>query len=218
MGPSFENKMFVAVAGNIGCGKTTLTRKLSDRLACRPMYESVEDNPYLKDFYTDMNSYSFQLQVYFLNHRFNAHKGIETSSFSAIQDRSIYEDAHIFAKNLYLQNLMTKRDFENYFNLYKTMVEYLHPPELMIFLRRSIPKLMERIKMRGRECEKNISVDYIAQLNGLYDEWYSSYNLGKYLIVDTDDFDFLYNEEHFERLVSKVHDTIEQKDLFLTLQ
>ena len=98
------------------------------------------------------------------------------------------------------------------------MVEYLHPPELMIFLRRSIPKLMERIKMRGRECEKDISIDYITQLNGLYDEWYSSYSLGKYLIVDTDDFDFLYNEEHFERLVSKVHDAIEQKDLFLTLQ
>ena len=218
MYPSFENKMFVAVAGNIGCGKTTLTRKLSNRLACRPMYESVEDNPYLNDFYTDMNSLSFQLQVYFLNHRFNAHKEIETSSFSAIQDRSIYEDAHIFAKNLCLQNLMTKRDFDNYFNLYKTIVDYLNPPSLMIFLKRSVPKLMERIKMRGRECEKDISPEYISQLNGLYDDWYSSYNLGKYLIVDTDDFDFLHNEEHFERLVSKVHDTIEQKDLFLTLQ
>jgi deoxyadenosine/deoxycytidine kinase len=112
---------------------------------------------------------------------------------------------------------MSERDFENYFNLYSTTVSFLRPPTLMIFLKRSVPKLMERIAQRGRECEKSISVDYISQLNDLYDEWYAQYDLGKYLLVDTDDLDFLYNEEHFEKLVSKIHDAIEQKDLFLTL-
>ena len=209
--------MFIGIAGNIGSGKTTLTKKLSDRLACRPMFESVEDNPYLQDFYTDMERYSFPLQVYFLNHRFNAHKLIDKNSFSAIQDRSIYEDAHIFAKNLFRQGKMSERDFENYFNLYNTVVSFLNPPTLMIFLRRSVPKLMERIAQRGRECEKSISVDYISQLNDLYEEWYAQYDLGKYLLVDTDDLDFLQNEDHFEKLVAKIHDTIEQKDLFLTL-
>jgi deoxyadenosine/deoxycytidine kinase len=209
--------MFIAVAGNIGSGKTTLTNKLSERLACRPMFESVDDNPYLEDFYKDMNRYSFPLQVYFLNHRFSAHRAIDINNFSAIQDRSIYEDAHIFAKNLFRQGKMSERDFENYFNLYSTVVSYLNPPTLMIFLKRSVPKLMERIAQRGRECEKSISVDYIAQLNDLYAEWYASYNLGKYLLVDTDDLDFLHNEDHFERLVSKIHNAIAQKDMFLTL-
>ena len=210
-------RMFIAVAGNIGSGKTTLTNKLSKRLACKPMFESVEDNPYLEDFYKDMNRYSFPLQVYFLNHRFSAHRAIDINNFSAIQDRSIYEDAHIFAKNLFRQGKMSERDFENYFNLYSTVVSYLNPPTLMIFLKRSVPKLMERIALRGRECEKSISVDYIAQLNDLYAEWYANYDLGKYLLVDTDDLDFLHNEEHFERLVSKIHDAIAQKDMFLTL-
>tara|TARA_B100000925_G_scaffold291743_1_gene281134 strand:- start:3194 stop:3826 length:633 start_codon:yes stop_codon:yes gene_type:complete len=209
--------MFIAVAGNIGSGKTTLTKKLSERLACKPMFESVEDNPYLEDFYKDMKRYSFPLQVYFLNHRSNAHRIIDQNNFSAIQDRSIYEDAHIFAKNLFRQGKMSERDFENYFNLYSTTVSFLSPPTLMIFLKRSVPKLMERIALRGRECEKSISVDYISQLNDLYDEWYSQYNLGKYLLVDTDDLDFLHNEDHFEKLVSKIHDAIAQKDLFLTL-
>ena len=127
--------MFIAVAGNIGSGKTTLTNKLSERLACKPMFESVEDNPYLEDFYKDMNRYSFPLQVYFLNHRFSAHRAIDINNFSAIQDRSIYEDAHIFAKNLFRQGKMSERDFENYFNLYSTVVSYLNPPTLMIFLK-----------------------------------------------------------------------------------
>ncbi|MAW07816.1 MAG: deoxynucleoside kinase [Halobacteriovoraceae bacterium] len=209
--------MFIGIAGNIGSGKTTLTKKLSERLACRPMFESVEDNPYLEDFYSDMNRYSFPLQVYFLNHRFNAHRLIDQNNFSAIQDRSIYEDAHIFAKNLFRQGKMSARDFENYFSLYSTVVSFLKPPTLMIFLRRSVPKLMERIAQRGRECEKDISPDYISQLNDLYDEWYNSYDQGKYLLVDTDDLDFLNNESDFNRLISKIHDTIEQKDLFLTL-
>ncbi len=213
-----NNKMFVAVAGNIGCGKTTLTKKLADRLGWRPMFESVDDNPYLNDFYTDMDKYSFPLQVYFLTHRFKAHREIESSMASSIQDRTIYEDAHIFARSLYEQGKMTKRDFENYKSLYSTMVEYLSPPTIMIFLKRTTEKLMERIRQRGRGCEQEIPVDYIEKLNQYYHEWYDSYNAGKCLIVDTDDYDFLYNEAHFDRLVAKIHTSIDQQDMFMMLQ
>lgn len=208
------NEMFVVVAGNIGCGKTTLTKKLSNRLGWKPFYESVQDNPYLEDFYSDMERWSFPLQVYFLTHRFNTHKHIEGSNFSSIQDRSIYEDAHIFARALYEQGKMTEKDFENYRGLYQTMLGYLNPPSLMIFLRRSVPKLMERIKQRGRDYEQSISEEYISELNRYYDDWYGSYNQGKYLVVDTDDLDFLENENHFDQLVSKIHQSIDQKDLF----
>ena len=181
------------------------------------MFESVEDNPYLEDFYKDMKRYSFPLQVYFLNHRSNAHRIIDQNNFSAIQDRSIYEDAHIFAKNLFRQGKCLSVTLRTTLISIALLFLFLNPPTLMIFLKRSVPKLMERIALRGRECEKSISVDYISQLNDLYDEWYAQYDLGKYLPVDTDDLDFLHNEEHFEKLVSKIHDAIEQKDLFLTL-
>ena len=208
------NPMFVVVAGNIGCGKTTLTQKLSERLGWKPFYESVQDNPYLSDFYADMSRWSFPLQVYFLNHRFNTHKQIENLSASSIQDRSIYEDANIFARSLFDQGKLDKRDYENYQSLYHSMIEYLSPPTLMIFLKRSVPKLLERIKMRGRDYEQSIPVEYLTSLNQYYDEWYAQYNLGKSLIVDTDEIDFLDNEEHFDRLVSKIRDSIDQKDMF----
>ncbi len=209
-----STKMFVIVAGNIGCGKTTLTRNLSERLGWKPMFESVEDNPYLSDFYEDMSRWSFALQIHFLTHRFNTHRMIEKSNFSAIQDRSIYEDANIFARSLYEQGNMSKRDYDNYIGLYKTMIEYINPPSLMIFLRRSVPKLMERIRQRGRDYEQSIPVDYIARLNDFYEEWYDSYDAGKCLFVDTDELDFLHNGEHFDRLVEKIHDSIDQQDLF----
>lgn len=208
------NPMFVVVAGNIGCGKTTLTQKLSERLGWKPFYESVQDNPYLADFYEDMARWSFPLQVYFLNHRFNTHKDIENLPASSIQDRSIYEDANIFARSLYDQGKLDKRDYENYRNLYQSMINYLNPPTLMIFLKRSVPKLLERIKQRGRDYEQTIPVEYLTSLNKYYDEWYENYNLGKSLIVDTDEIDFLENEEHFDRLIKKIWDSIDQKDLF----
>ena len=211
---SGDNKMFVVVAGNIGSGKTTLTKKLSERLAWKPHFESVSDNPYLSDFYQDMPRWSFPLQVYFLNHRFNTHKIIEGSMGSAIQDRSIYEDANIFAKSLFQQGDLDARDYENYINLYESMIQYLSPPTLMIFLRRSVPKLVERIKLRGREYEQAIPIDYLTRLNDYYDDWYDSYTLGKSLIVDTDDLDFLDNEEHFDRLVEKIHNSIDQQEMF----
>lgn len=211
---SSSNPMFVVVAGNIGSGKTTLTKKLSERLGWKPHFESVQDNPYLSDFYQDMSRWSFPLQVYFLTHRFNTHKEIETLPASSVQDRSIYEDANIFARALYEQGKLDERDYVNYNNLYKSMIQYLSPPTLMIFLRRSVPKLQERIKQRGRDYEQAIPLDYLTSLNDYYDDWYARYNLGKSLIVDTDELDFLENEEHFNRLVKRIWDSIDQKDMF----
>lgn len=211
-----SNSLFVVIAGNIGCGKTTLTKKLSERLGWKPHYESVQDNPYLASFYDDMARWSFPLQVYFLTHRFNTHKFIEETAASCVQDRSIYEDANIFARALYDQGTLDERDYQNYRTLYDTMTPYLNPPTLMIFLRRSVPKLLERIKQRGRDYEQTIPVDYLTRLNKYYDEWYGQYNLGKSLIVDTDELDFLENEEHFNRLVMKIVDSIDQKDMFFT--
>lgn len=211
---SSANPMFVVVAGNIGSGKTTLTKKLSERLGWKPHFESVQDNPYLADFYADMSRWSFPLQVYFLNHRFNTHRVIETLPASSIQDRSIYEDANIFARSLYDQGKLDKRDYDNYRQLYDSMIQFLNPPTLMIFLRRSVPKLQERIKQRGRDYEQAIPVEYLTSLNEYYDDWYANYNLGKSLIVDTDELDFLDNEEHFDRLVKRIWDSIDQKDMF----
>ncbi len=208
------NPMFVVVAGNIGSGKTTLTKKLSERLGWKPHFESVQDNPYLADFYADMSRWSFPLQVYFLNHRFNAHKQIEASPASSVQDRSIYEDANIFARSLYESGKLDERDYQNYRALYDSMIQYLSPPTLMIFLRRSVPKLQERIKQRGRDYEQSIPLEYLSGLNDYYDDWYGRYNLGKSLIVDTDELDFLDNEEHFNRLVKRIYDSIDQKDMF----
>lgn len=211
---SGDNKMFVVVAGNIGSGKTTLTKKLSERLSWKPHFESVQDNPYLADFYKDMARWSFPLQVYFLNHRFNTHQYIEKASGSGIQDRSIYEDANIFARALFEQGDLDKRDYETYCTLYESMIKYLSPPTLIIFLKRSVPKLLERIKMRGRDYEQAIPVDYLTKLNAYYNEWYEQYDLGKSLIVDTDELDFLENEEHFDTLVKKIHESVDQQEMF----
>jgi deoxyadenosine/deoxycytidine kinase len=208
------NPMFVVVAGNIGSGKTTLTKKLSERLGWKPHFESVQDNPYLADFYKDMSRWAFPLQVYFLNHRFNTHRTIESLTASSIQDRSIYEDANIFARSLYDQGKLDSRDYQNYRSLYESMIQFISPPTLMIFLRRSVPKLQERIKQRGRDYEQAIPVEYLTSLNEYYDEWYANYGLGKSLIVDTDELDFLDNEEHFDRLVKRILYSIDQKDMF----
>ena len=213
---SGDNRHFVVVAGNTGSGKTTLTKKLSNRLGWKPFFESVQDNPYLADFYDNMSRWSFPLQVYFLNHRFNTHKNIESGLASSVQDRSIYEDANIFARALFEQGDLDARDYENYCKLYESMIQYLNPPTLMIFLKRSVPKLQERIQLRGRDYEQAIPVDYLTKLNQYYDDWYDSYELGKSLIVDTDDLDFLENEDHFDKLVQKIHDSIDQQEMFFT--
>lgn len=214
---SSDNRMFITVAGNIGSGKSTLTRKLSERLGWRPHFESVQDNPYLKDFYKDMKAWSFPLQVYFLSHRFNVHASIESSNFTDIQDRSIYEDAHIFARALLDQGYLSERDYMNYKNLYESMIKFLKPPHLMIGLKRSVPRLMERIKKRGRDYEQSISLEYITRLNRYYDDWFKDYSPGKLLIIETDELDFLENEKHFDILIQKIYNSIDQQDLFFFL-
>lgn len=208
-----NSSIFIVVAGNIGCGKTTLTKMLSERLGWKAHFESVEDNPYLADFYEDMPRWSFPLQVYFLGHRFQTHKDIENKMASAIQDRSIYEDANIFARALYEQGNMSERDYQNYISLYNSMTAYLHPPTLIIFLKRSMPKLLERIALRGRDYEQSIPHDYLASLNKYYDDWYKSYDLGKSLLVDTDELDFIANPKDFDRLVEHIHQSMDQQDL-----
>jgi deoxyadenosine/deoxycytidine kinase len=211
-----DNNFFV-VAGNIGCGKTTLTKLLSEEFAFKPYFESVNDNPYLSDFYQSMERWSFPLQIYFLNHRFKTHRLIESTQGSSIQDRSIYEDANIFARALFEQKSMDARDYENYLNLYYSMIEFLSPPTLMIFLKRSLPKLKERIALRGRDYEKNIPSEYLERLNNYYEDFAANYNFGKSIVVDTDDLDFINNQEDFQTLVKKIKNTLDQQDMFITL-
>jgi len=179
-------KWFVAVSGNIGSGKSTITTLLSEKLGWRPYYEIVDENPYLPDFYADMPRWSFHLQVFFLSKRFQHHQAITSSPGSVIQDRTIYEDAEIFARNLYLQGLMDERDFRNYSELFNTMTPFLHPPDLVIYLRASVPTLLDRIRRRARGYEQSIPRDYLAQLNERYEEWTERFSLCPILTVDAD--------------------------------
>ena len=167
--------LFVAVSGNIGAGKSSLARLLGEHFHWKPYYESVDNNPYLADFYADMPRWSFHLQVYFLSNRFKGHKEIVESNESVIQDRTIYEDAEIFARNLYTIGRMTERDFANYISLFKVMMEYLKPPDLMIYLKASVDMLLLQIARRGRDFEKGIERVYLEQLNFLYDDWFARY-------------------------------------------
>lgn len=209
-------KRFIAIAGNIGSGKTTLTQMLAQRYAWEPHYEVVAENPYLSDFYTDMNRWSLQLQVFFLSKRFRAHQNIVGSPSSAIQDRSIYEDAHIFARALYEMKKMDQRDYENYFELYSMMTQFLNPPDLVVYVRRGVERLKERIKMRGREYEKNIPDDYLHLLNSCYDEWIGDYRMGKVLTVFADDLDLRDRPEDFEYVCRQIESSLEQPELKFT--
>ena len=212
----FANKgAFIVIAGNIGSGKTTLTNLLANHLQYQAHFESVEDNPYLGDFYADMDRWSFPLQIHFLTHRFKAHQKIIDSSASAIQDRSIYEDANIFARALHEDGKMNLRDYENYLRLYKVMTEQLQYPTLVIYLKRSVNKLMERIKLRGRDYEKQIPQEYLSRLNNYYEDWFRTYQGGKALKIDTDELDFIENPKHFQELVQRILNSFEQKDFFL---
>lgn len=186
-----KKKVFVSIAGNIGSGKSSLTSLTAKEFNWTPYFEKVKNNPYLNDFYKDMNRWSFNLQVYFLSHRFKTHKEILKKKSSVIQDRSIYEDVEIFAKNLYLLGKMNKRDYNNYSKLFKEMTSFLKPPDLMIYLRSSLPKLVKQIKLRGREFEKNIDVNYLEKLNESYEDWIKNYNFGKCIIIETEKMDFV---------------------------
>lgn len=196
--------MHLAVSGNIGSGKTTLTEKLAKHFDWKAEYEAVDNNPYLQDFYEDMSRWSFHLQVYFLNSRFNQIKKIQASPQSTIQDRTIYEDAYIFAANLYKSNLLSKRDYQNYKNLFDSMILHVKAPDLLIYLKADIPKLVGQIEKRGRTYETAIRIDYLQNLNAHYEEWIGNYKEGKLLIVDVNDLDFVANPADFSTIVYKI--------------
>ncbi|NOY38205.1 MAG: deoxynucleoside kinase [Chlorobi bacterium] len=196
--------MHIALAGNIGSGKTTLTGLLAKHYNWEARYEDVKENPYLNDFYEDMQRWSFNLQIYFLNSRFSQVVEIRKSGKTVIQDRTIYEDAYIFAPNLHAMGLMSTRDFENYFTLFNLMSSYVQPPDLLLYLRASVPTLVSQIQKRGRKYENNIRLDYLQRLNERYEAWIDSYTIGKKLIVEADDYDFPDNPEHIREVIDKI--------------
>lgn len=198
----------VAVAGNIGAGKTTLTEMLSKHYKWIPQFEDVDHNPYLMDFYEDMPRWSFNLQIYFLNSRLNQLLDIQRGTETIIQDRTIYEDAHIFAPNLHDMGLMSKRDFENYFKFFQTLKTMVQPPDLLIYLKCSVPTLVAQIQKRGREYEENIRLDYLKKLNEYYSKFVEGYKEGPLLIIDCDKNKFAENEEHFGEILTKVDSTL----------
>lgn len=200
--------MHIAVAGNIGSGKTTLTGLLSKHFGWDAHYEDVEDNPYLNDFYNDMQRWSFNLQIYFLNTRFNQVLSFRRSGKTLVQDRTIYEDAYIFAPNLHAMGLMSTRDFENYFTLFNMLASLIQPPDLVIYLRASVPTLVKQIQKRGRKYEDNIRLDYLKRLNERYEAWIESYKLGKMLIVDVDSNNFIDKPEDMSVVIDKVNASI----------
>ena len=198
------DNMHVAIAGNIGAGKTTLTKLLAKHYKWETHYEDAEDNPYLNDFYEDMQRWSFNLQIYFLNSRLNQIMEIRENTKTVIQDRTIYEDAYIFAPNLHAMGLMTTRDYDNYMELFNTMMYFIKPPELLIYLRASIPTLVRQIQKRGREYEESIRLDYLKRLNERYEAWISTYENGKLLIIDVDDINFFENSEDLGKVITKI--------------
>lgn len=201
--------MHIAIAGNIGSGKTTLTTLLSKHFTWHPQFEDVDDNPYLNDFYKDMQRWSFNLQVYFLNSRFNQVQEIHKSSKDIIQDRTIYEDAYIFAPNLHAMGLMSSRDFENYQQLFHLMNDFIPAPDLLIYLRSTVPNLVDQIQKRGRDYENTIRIDYLSRLNERYEAWISSYTKGKLLILDVDQLDFQ-NKDDFGSIAHRINSEVNQ--------
>ena len=196
--------MHIAVAGNIGSGKTTLTKLLAKHYGWDPNYEDVDDNPYLNDFYADMQRWSFNLQIYFLNSRFNQVVDIKEGNKKVIQDRTIYEDAYIFAPNLHAMGLMSTRDFENYFSLFNSMDHFIKAPDLMIYLRASVPTLVNQIQNRGREYEESIRLDYLKRLNERYEAWISTYDKGKLLVINVDENNFIEKPEDLGNIIQKI--------------
>ena len=201
-------KKFVAVAGNIGVGKSTLVGMLCDKLGWEPFYEPVTENPYLADFYADMAAWSFHSQVFFLAHRLQAHHQLAQQAGSVIQDRSVYEDAEIFAHNLSLQGHIQPRDYQTYRELYETVMQFLPPPDLVIYLRASVPTLLNRISRRGRDYEQTITLDYLQGLNDLYEVWISNFVLCPILTVPADDLDYVAHPGHLNLIASKIEEKL----------
>jgi deoxyadenosine/deoxycytidine kinase len=196
--------MHIAIAGNIGSGKTTLTSLLAKHYKWTPQYEDADDNPYLNDFYDDMQRWSFNLQVYFLNSRFGQVQEIRKGKQKVVQDRTIYEDAYIFAPNLHAMGLMTTRDYENYFTLFKLMDSLVKAPDLIIYLRASVPTLVKQIQKRGRDYENSIRLDYLKRLNERYEAWITTYEGGKLLIVDIDEINFSESKEDLGKVLRMI--------------
>ncbi|QIA09293.1 deoxynucleoside kinase [Draconibacterium halophilum] len=196
--------MHIAIAGNIGAGKTTLSELLAKHYKWTPHYEDVDENPYLNDFYNDMQRWSFNLQIYFLNSRFKQIIDIRKSGKTIIQDRTIYEDAEIFAPNLHAMGLMGTRDFNNYKSLFDLMASLIQPPDLLIYLRASIPTLVNQIQKRGREYENSIRLDYLKQLNERYETWVNGYKMGKILVINVDDLDITTKPEDLSYIIDKI--------------
>jgi deoxyadenosine/deoxycytidine kinase len=206
-------KKFIAIAGNIGVGKSTLVRLLSQRLGWEPFYEPVTENPYLADFYRDMATWSFHSQVFFLTHRLQIHHNLVHYPGSAIQDRSVYEDAEIFAQNLYVQGNLSQRDWQTYRALYQTLAEFLPPPDLVIYLRASVPTLLARIDQRGRSYERSIAPEYLERLNQLYENWIAGFTLCPVLTVPADGLNYVAYPGHLDLVVRKVQEKLTGKDV-----
>ena len=196
--------MHIAIVGNIGAGKTTLAQKLSQHFKWDLFLEAVDNNPYLKDFYEDMPRWAFHLQIFFLNSRFQQVQKINNSTRPVIQDRTIYEDAFIFARNLHQSGLMTQRDYDNYLGIFQSIIGMVKPPDLMIYLKADLPKLIGQIEKRGRAYEDNIRLDYLRHLNGHYESWMKSYDLGKLLVIDVNKLDFVSNPEDLGVIINKI--------------
>ncbi len=194
----------IAIAGNIGCGKSTLTEMLAKHYGWVAEFESVDNNPYLADFYKDMKRWSFHLQIHFLNSRFRQIQKVRHSENSIIQDRTIYEDAYIFAQNLYDSGYMDERDYNNYLSMFESMMKFVTPPDLLIYLKADIPKLVGQISKRGREYESQIKIKYLENLNKNYDKWISTYNAGKLLVIDVNDMDYVANPDDLYTIINRV--------------
>ncbi len=205
-------KKYVAVAGNIGAGKSTLVGLLCDKLGWQPFYEPVADNPYLVDFYSDMQTWAFHSQIFFLTHRLRMHRQLLDHPTSVLQDRTVYEDAEVFAKNLYQQAKIHPRDYKTYQELYAVLTEFLPPPDLVVYLRASVPTLYGRISSRGRDFERQITAEYLAQLNDLYERWIAGFSLCPVLTVPSDDLDYVAHSSHLDMIAAKIQEKLTGKE------
>jgi deoxyadenosine/deoxycytidine kinase len=205
-------KRFVAIAGNVGVGKSTLTILLAERLGWEPFLEAVDENPYLADFYADMRTWAFHSQIFFLSRRLRHHRQLLDHPKSVVQDRSVYEDAEIFARNLYLQGDMDERDYQSYGELYEVLTSFLPPPDLVVYLRASVPTFLRRIANRGRDYERSIAPDYLDRLNRLYEDWIEGFSLCPILTIPADELDFVANSAHLELITTKIMEKLHGRE------